>query len=74
VPLPDNAKGIGQGYSAGEIELEHGKITLVFNDGVGLLTLNYPGSLNAWGVKLRSDHTLGKTAFPGKRKTNFTGR
>ena len=37
--------------------MEHGKITLEVNDGIGLLTLNDPGSLNAWGVKMRSDFT-----------------
>jgi len=37
--------------------MEHGKITLEVNDGIGLLTLNDPDSLNAWGVKMRSDFT-----------------
>lgn len=37
--------------------MEHGKVTLEVNEGVGLLTLNDPGSLNAWGVKMRSDFT-----------------
>lgn len=37
--------------------MEHGKVRLEVNDGIGLLTLNDPGSLNAWGVKMQSDFT-----------------
>jgi 2-(1,2-epoxy-1,2-dihydrophenyl)acetyl-CoA isomerase len=37
--------------------MEHGKVTLDIADGIGLLTLNDPGSLNAWGEKMRSDFT-----------------
>ncbi len=29
--------------------MKHGKITLDVNGGIGLLTLNDPGTLNAWG-------------------------
>ncbi len=35
--------------------MKHGKVTLDVNDSVGVLTLNDPSSLNAWGLKLRED-------------------
>lgn len=35
--------------------MQHGKVTLDVNHGIGLLTLNDPASLNAWGMKLRED-------------------
>ena len=35
--------------------MEHGKVTLEVNDGVGLLTLNDPSTLNAWGELMRRD-------------------
>jgi 2-(1,2-epoxy-1,2-dihydrophenyl)acetyl-CoA isomerase len=37
--------------------MQHGKITLEVENGIGVLTLNDPGSLNAWGVKMRADFT-----------------
>ena len=35
--------------------MQNGKVTLEVNDRVGLLTLNDPGTLNAWGEKLKAD-------------------
>ena len=35
--------------------MKHGRVTLDVNDGIGILTLNDPSSLNAWGRKVRED-------------------
>ena len=35
--------------------MQHGKVTLDVNDGIGVLTLNDPASLNAWGEKMKAD-------------------
>jgi 2-(1,2-epoxy-1,2-dihydrophenyl)acetyl-CoA isomerase len=35
--------------------MQHGKVTLEVSNRIGLLTLNDPGTLNAWGEKLKAD-------------------
>ena len=35
--------------------MKHGKVTLDVEEGLGILTLDDPGTLNAWGLQMRED-------------------